>query len=311
MKLIDIIVPCFNESECIDDTIFELTNFIKSENQYKFNIIFINDGSTDNTLKIISNYAKDYPNIKIINFTKNFGHQAAVSAGINHSFGDAAIIIDADLQDPISVASKMIDLWESGFDVVSGKRNKRDGERLFKILSSKYFYRFLNFISETNIPLDTGDFRLISKKVVNEFNKLVEQRKYIRGLISWMGFKSTFVSYDRVKRNKGISKYNFQKSFNLALDGITSFSIRPLRIIGLIGFLISIISIFLILYVFFIKTFQSDLIKGWASVVTIILFFSGFNLIFLGIMGEYIARIFTNQQNRPEYIIDSKINLKE
>ena len=126
-----------------------------------------------------------------------------------------------------------------------------------------------------------------------------------------MGFKSTFVSYDRVKRNKGTSKYNLQKSFNLALDGITSFSIRPLRIIGLIGFLISIISIFLILYVFFIKTFQSDLIKGWASIVTIILFFSGFNLIFLGIMGEYIARIFTNQQNRPEYIIDSKINLKE
>ena len=253
MKSIDIIVPCFNESECIEDSIFELTNFIKSENQYKFSIIFINDGSTDNTLKIISKYAKDYSYIKVINFTKNFGHQAAVSAGINHSLGDAAIIIDADLQDPISVASKMIDLWENGFDVVSGKRIKREGERLFKILSSKYFYRFLNFIAETNIPLDTGDFRLISKKVVIEFNKLVEQRKYIRGLISWMGFKSTFVSYDRVKRNKGTSKYNLQKSFNLALDGITSFSIRPLRIIGLIGFLISIISIFLILYIFFYK----------------------------------------------------------
>lgn len=310
MKKISIIVPCYNEQECISDSIAEIKLFIKKTPKYKFNVIFINDGSTDDTYKIITKSIKINKNFRLINFTKNFGHQSAVSAGINHCKDDAAIIIDADLQDPIDVAKKMIIEWEKGYDVVAGKRNQRQGVSIFRLLAAKYYYRFLNFIAETNIPLDTGDFRLISKKVINEFNKFKEHKRYIRGLIAWMGFKSTSVLYDRVKRSKGVSKYNFQKIFNLAIDGITSFSVKPLRIIGILGFFISVISIFLITYVFFIKTFQSDVVRGWASIVTILLFFSGFNLIFLGIMGEYISKIFISQQDRPDYIIDSKINFK-
>ena len=310
MKKISIIVPCYNEQECISDSIAEIKLFIKKTPKYRFNVIFINDGSIDDTYKIITKSIKNNKNFRLINFTKNFGHQSAVSAGINHCKDDAAIIIDADLQDPIEVAEKMIIEWEKGYDVVAGKRNQRQGVGILRLLAAKYYYRFLNFIAETNIPLDTGDFRLISKKVINEFNKFKEHKRYIRGLIAWMGFKSTSVLYDRVKRSKGVSKYNFRKIFNLAIDGITSFSVKPLRIIGILGFFISVISIFLIIYVFFVKTFQSDVVKGWASIVTILLFFSGFNLIFLGIMGEYISKIFISQQDRPDYIIDSKINFK-
>ena len=311
MKKISIIVPCYNEQECILDSIDEIKLFIKKNSKYYFNVKFINDGSTDNTYSIITNIINNNKNFRLINFTKNFGHQSAVAAGINFCTDDAAIIIDADLQDPIDVASKMIIEWEKGFDVVAGKRNQRQGVGKLRLLAAKYYYRFLNFIAETNIPLDTGDFRLISKKVIDEFNKLKEQKRYIRGLIAWMGFKSTFVLYDREIRRKGKSKYNFQKLFNLAIDGITSFLVKPLRIIGLLGFLISLISIILIIYVFFVKTFQSDVTKGWASIVTILLFFSGFNLIFLGIMGEYISKIFISQQDRPDYIVDSKINFKQ
>ncbi len=310
MKSINIIIPCYNEEECISDSINEIKIFIKKNSRYKFNVTFINDGSIDKTRDILIRFIKLNKNFRLINFTKNFGHQSAVAAGINYCKDDAAIIIDADLQDPIIVAEKMIKKWEQGYDVVAGKRNQRQGVGFFRLKAAKYYYRILNFIAETNIPLDTGDFRLISKKVIKEFNNLKEHKRYIRGLIAWMGFKSTFVLYDRVKRTKGTSKYNFQKIFNLAIDGITSFSVRPLRIIGIIGFLISVISIILIIYVFFVKTFQSDVVKGWASIVTILLFFSGFNLIFLGIMGEYVSKIFISQQDRPDYIVDSKVNFK-
>tara|TARA_X000000950_G_scaffold272247_1_gene354518 strand:+ start:86 stop:1015 length:930 start_codon:yes stop_codon:yes gene_type:complete len=308
MKSIGIIIPCFNEQDCILDTIDEIKLFIKNQKKYNFNVIFINDGSRDSTASMIIKSIKSNKNFKLINFTKNFGHQAAVAAGINYCDDDAAIIIDADLQDPIEVADKMIFEWEDGYDVVTGKRNRRHGISFFRLLAAKCYYRILNFIAETDIPLDTGDFRLISKKVIQEFNKLSEHKRYIRGLIAWMGFKSTSVLYDRVERKKGVSKYSFKKIFTLAIDGVTSFSVKPLRVIGVFGFFISLISIILIVYVFFVKTFQSDLVKGWASIVTILLFFSGFNLIFLGIMGEYISKIFISQQDRPDYIIDNKFN---
>lgn len=311
MKIIDLILPCFNEHEIIQDTINKIYSYTHKFDNYNFNLIFINDGSTDNTFEILYQNSIKHKNLKIINFTRNFGHQSAITAGINNSTGDAAIIIDSDLQDPLVVIDKMIIEWENDYDVVYGKRNKRYGESFFKKITAKLYYKFLNLVSDIKIPEDTGDFRLISKKVIIEFKKLKENKKYVRGLIAWMGFKTSFILYDRQERLKGTTKYNLIKMLSLAFDGLTSFSSKFLRIIGLLGIIISIISIILMIYVFVIKSFDSDIVKGWASLATIMLFFSGINFIFLGIISEYIARIFTNQQNRSDYIVENKINFEK
>ena len=244
--------------------------------------------------------------IRIINFSRNFGHQAAVTAGLDNSKGDAVIIIDSDLQDPPEVILEMIKKWKEGFQVVYGRRKSRKGESYFKLFTAKIFYIILQKLTNTDIPLDTGDFRLIDRQVVTILKNMREKHRFIRGMVSWTGFKQTTVYYEREPRFAGETGYPFKKMLTFALDGITSFSIIPLQILTLIGIVITTITILLSLLVFFVKIFVPEyFLAGFPTIILIIMFFGGIQVLFLGIIGEYIGRIFNEVKNRPNYIIEN------
>lgn len=309
---ISVIVPCFNEEKIISLTYKRLQNILE-KNKYIYEIIFINDGSTDKTLNILEDIIKSNQNVKIINFSRNFGHQAAVSAGINNCSGDIAIIIDADLQDPPEIFPEMIKIFlKEKCNVVYGVRKSRKKEGIFKKISAKIFYRLINSLSEVKLNIDTGDFRLIDKKVINSFNNFKEKNKYIRGLMNWVGFKQCPIYYDRDPRLLGKTKYTLSKMLKLATTGIFYFSKKPLKIAFAIGFLCITLSLLLVIYVFISKFYYPDsTISGWASTLITIIFFGGVQLFMVGILGEYIGSIFDEVKNRPEYIIDNMINFKK
>ena len=298
------VIPCFNEELVIEETFERISNVNKSLNQYLWEIVFIDDGSNDNTNLIIRNLVNNNSNIVLISLSKNYGHQTAVQAGIDYVDSNAVIIIDSDLQDPPEIAIDMVNKWMEGYEVVYGLRINRDSETFFKKTSAKLFYRFLNFLSNTKIPVDTGDFRLIDKKIVLSLRKMPEKGRYLRGLISWAGFKQTEVSYFRDKRYAGKSKYPLKKMIKLALEGITSFSTKPLRIATLIGLFSSFISIILMLYILYVRFFTDVWVTGWAGLALIILFMGGIQLICMGIIGEYLGKVFIESKNRPLYFID-------
>lgn len=306
---ISIIVPCYNEEKIINFTYERLINVLE-KNNYKYEIIFINDGSFDNTLNIIENLASLNKNIKVISFSRNFGHQAAVSAGINNCSGDIAIIIDADLQDPPEIFPDMINIYQNEkCNIVYGVRKSRKKESLFKKISAKIFYRLINSLSDVKLNVDSGDFRLIDKKVIDSFKNLKEKNKYIRGLMSWVGFKQCPIYYDRDPRAYGKTKYTLAKMLKLAATGIFYFSKKPLKLAFSLGFLCIIFSLLLVAYVFISKFFYpKTTISGWASTLITIIFFGGIQLFMIGILGEYISSIFDEVKNRPEYIIEDKIN---
>jgi glycosyltransferase involved in cell wall biosynthesis len=306
---ISIIVPCFNEQDVIKQTYARLTEAAK-KNKYTYEIIFINDGSIDETLNLLEAIARHDKNVKIISFSRNFGHQPAVSAGITTCSGDVAVIIDADLQDPPEVLPEMIKIYfKEKCNIVYGVRKKRKKEGFFKKITAKIFYRLINYLSEAKFPVDTGDFRLIDKKVINAYKKLNEKNKYIRGLISWMGFKQSPIFYDRDPRLLGETKYTLKKMLKFAKTGIFYFSTKPLKIAFSLGVLSILAGFGLLAYVLISKfIFPSTTIPGWASILTIIIFFSGIQLLITGILGEYIGIIFEEVKNRPEFIIDKKIN---
>jgi dolichol-phosphate mannosyltransferase len=250
--------------------------------------------------------------VRIIDFSRNFGHQAAIFAGIENANCDAAIIIDGDLQDPPELIPQMIKKWEEGFEVVYGKRIKREGESMFKRLTAFIFYRFINMLSDIEIPKDVGDFRLIDKKVINVLKKQKEKNIFIRGLISWIGFKQTFVEYERDKRYAGNTKYPLIKMLNFAFDGITSFSTKPLRMSMLLGLICIIISIGLIIYTLIMKYAYPDMvITGWTSLFIAVIFFGGIQLFTIGVVGEYIGKVYRETKNRPLYIIREKIGFND
>ncbi len=306
---ISVIVPCFNEEKIISLTFKKLQNVLE-KNKYIYEIIFINDGSIDNTSNILEKIAKSNQNVKIINFSRNFGHQAAVTAGINNCKGNIAIIIDADLQDPPEVFPEMIKIYKKEkCNIVYGVRKSRKKESFFKKLTAKIFYRLINALSEVKLNVDTGDFRLIDEKVINSFKTLKEKNKYIRGLMNWIGFKQCPIYYDRDPRILGKTKYTFSKMIKLAKTGIFYFSKKPLKIAFSIGFFCITLSLLLIIYVFISKFYYPEsTISGWASTLIIIIFFGGVQLFMVGILGEYIGSIFDEVKNRPEYIIDYMIN---
>lgn len=307
-ELLSVIIPCFNEEEVINETYRRLKNIV-DENNYKYEFIFINDGSSDNTLKILKKFADADKNTKVLSFSRNFGHQCAVTAGLNQCLGDIAIIIDADLQDPPELFPEMIKLYNQGFDVVYGVRKERKGENIFKKITAKVFYRLLNKLSDVKLPLDTGDFRLISSKVIKEYKNLPEKNKYIRGLISWLGFKQIPIYYDRDARFAGVTKYPLKKMIKFASTGLLYFSKKPLKLALNLGFFSIMISFILIFYAFFSKFFLSnETVPGWSSTLIIILFLGGIQLFTIGIMGEYIGNIFDELKGRPEYIIEEKVN---
>ena len=313
MKKISVVIPMYYEEEVARECYEKVSNVLKNLGEkYDYEIIFVNDGSKDKTLEILEGIAKVDRKAKIISFSRNFGHQAAVTAGLKEVSGDAIVIIDADLQDPPELIPQMLELWEQGNEVIYGKRKTRKGESAFKLLTAKMFYKTLNALSDVEIPKDTGDFRLVDRKVVDVINSLPEHNKFLRGLFSWVGFKQEAYEYERQERFAGKTKYPLKKMLKLASDGIISFSTKPLKLVGALGIISIIISIVLLVYALISYIFKlNQLSAGWTSIIVAVTFFAGVQLLSLWIISEYIGRIYDESKGRPQYIVDKKINFDE
>lgn len=311
MKKVSVVIPMYYEQEVVDVCYKKVKKVLEElKEKYEHEIIFINDGSKDKTLDILQDIAKVDKNVKIISFSRNFGHQAAVTAGLKYVTGNAIIIIDADLQDPPELIPDMIEKWEQGYEVIYGKRKKRNGESAFKLLTAKAFYTTLNKLSDVDIPGDTGDFRLVDKKVVDVINSLPEHNKFLRGLFSWVGFEQYEYEYERKERYAGKTKYPLKKMLKLASDGIIGFSIKPIKVIGGFGITFVIVSIVILLYFILSKIFGwTNMVKGWTSIMFATTFVGGIVLLSLWIIGEYLVRIYDEAKQRPQYIIKKKINI--
>ncbi len=308
-KLLSVVVPVYNEQEVITETYRRLKASL-SNLDMDIEYIFINDGSTDNTYLKLNELIVN-TDVKLINFSRNFGHQIAISAGMDYAKGDAVVVIDADLQDPPEIISEMIEKWKEGYEVVYGKRLHREGETLFKKLTAKLFYRVIDNITDIKLPVDVGDFRLIDKKVCDSMKSLPERARYVRGLVSWIGFNQTSIEYKREKRFAGKTKYPLRKMIKLATDGIISFSYRPLKLATFLGMTVSALSFIYLIAILLQKIFTNSTVEGWASTMVVSLFFNGVMLVVIGIMGEYVGRIYEEVKSRPLYVIGELINFDE
>jgi dolichol-phosphate mannosyltransferase len=302
--LISVIVPCYNEEEVIGDTVASLKRFCSELVDLDAELIFVDDGSRDRTVEILRRFATEDSRIKLIRFARNFGHQIAVTAGIDAAGGDAIVLIDADLQDPPEVVHEMIARWREGYDVAYGKRTERTGESAFKLATARFFYRLLNRLSDVPIPLDTGDFRLMSRNVADALRAMPERDRFLRGMVSWVGFKQIAVPYKRAQRYAGESKYPLRKMLGFALDGIMSFSTKPLQMSVALGMLCAAIALAGIIYALAVRLFTRNWVEGWTTVVLAVLFIGGVQLICVGILGEYVGRIYSEVKSRPLYVVD-------
>ena len=302
--LLSVIVPLYNEEEIVEKTFYTLEAELA---HVEHELIFVNDGSKDRTREILERLLTQTPKNKLVNFSRNFGHQAAFSAGLQHASGDAVVIIDGDLQDPPTLIHEMLEKWKEGNQVVYAQRHKRAGESIFKKISAFCFYRILHSLTNIEIPADTGDYRLMDRCVVNQINALPERSRFLRGLVCWVGFKKVGILYDRAERSAGTSKYPLRKMMRLAIDGITSFSTTPLKISFMVGIIATIFALGILVWSFLEKFLSPHTtVPGWASLMTAIVFFSGVQLISIGILGEYIGRIYDEVKQRPLYIEDKK-----
>jgi dolichol-phosphate mannosyltransferase len=300
---LSVVIPVYNESLNIHK-LYQRLKLVANSISPAHEFIFVNDGSKDNTLELVKELAAQDPAVRYISLSRNFGHQIAVMAGLDNTLGEAIVIIDADLQDPPELINEMYAKLKSGYEVVYAKRKKREGESFMKLFTAKLFYRILSSITSINIPVDTGDFRIIHKKVVEVLRKMPEQNKFLRGQISWIGFRQTYVEYSRAERAGGKTGYTYRKMIRFALDGITSFSDFPLKLSTFLGFTVSIITFFVGIYALYGKFVLKNSVPGWASIMISVLFLGGVQLITIGIIGEYISRINTNVKQRPLYVID-------
>ena len=309
--ILSVVIPCYNEEENID-YLFERSLCVLDRLNLKYEIICVNDGSTDDTLKGLVEYHYRYPAIKIVNLSRNFGKEIALSAGIDYASGQAVVPIDADLQDPPELIEQLLLKWREGYDVVYAVRRSRQGESWLKRATASAFYRIISGMSPVVIPKDTGDFRLLDRQVVEALKRLPERRRFMKGLFAWVGFKQTAIEYDREPRHLGITKWNYWKLWNFALEGITSFSFLPLKVWSYIGVTISLISL---VYASFlvIRTliFGFRDVPGYASIMVAVLFLGGIQLISLGIIGEYIGRVYDEVKQRPLYIVRERYGLGE
>ncbi|MCL2499687.1 MAG: glycosyltransferase family 2 protein [Defluviitaleaceae bacterium] len=297
-----VIIPAYNEQEVIVESYDRLTRVMKGMDE-PYELIFINDGSRDATAHIIAGFCESDPAVVLLNFSRNFGHMPAITAGMAHARGKAVIVIDADLQDPPEVLPLMAEKWKEGYDVVYGKRSKRIGESFFKKVTAKIFYRLLRSMTDVDLPLDTGEFRLIDRRVCDAVNALPEKNRYIRGLVSWVGFKQIAVEYERQERFAGETKYPLRKMVSFAMDAIASFSYKPLKLATSLGFIMSLLGFVYMLVIIFQAMFTDRTITGWASTLVVILLSQGIVLMILGMMGEYLGRVYDELKNRPSYII--------
>ena len=304
MKKITIIIPAYNEEESLPFLYERLEKLINSIENYEFEILFVNDGSKDSTINLIKEYREKDPRISYVDFSRNFGKETAMIAGLDYATGDAVIFMDADLQDPPELIPEMIKYWEEGYDDVYAQRKSRAGESFLKKFTSKMYYRVLQMLTPVPIQKDTGDFRLLDRRCVNALKKLRETDRNSKSMFSWIGYKKKAVMYDRDARVAGKTKWNYKKLVNLAIDGITSFTTSPLRISTYIA-----IPTFLALIIYFIyviiKCIRLNVaIQAFQAIILLVLFFSGVQILLFGIIGEYLGRIFNASKNRPLYLVN-------
>lgn len=309
--LLSVIVPCYNEEVVLITTHDRLTKVFTEMTGLDYELIFVNDGSVDQTQPILSQLQLHDPHVRVLRLSRNFGHQIAVTAGLEQSSGDAVVVIDADLQDPPEVIPQMVKLWREGNDVVYGIRIERDGESRFKLWTAKAFYRLINGLSDTKMPLDAGDFRLIDRKVVEVIKTMPERARFLRGMVSWAGFRQVSIPYHRAARHGGDSKYPLPKMIHFAMDGIISFSLVPLKLAIWTGFLAIWIAVAGIIIAIIDRLLEKDLTRGWASLFVAVLFMGGVQLVSLGIIGEYLGRIYTEVKRRPLYVLQEKLGFAE
>ena len=300
---VSIVVPVYNEEAGIKEFYRRIKQVTQNLDCSSTEIIFVDDGSHDSSYQQLVELAQHDFTLRVVKFSRNFGHQIAISAGMEKATGDAVVVIDADLQDPPEVIHQFIEKWKEGFDVVFGVRSTREGESWLKLWTAAMFYRILRSIAQIDIPVDTGDFRLMSRRALNHVLSLTERDRFIRGLVSWIGFKQCGVSYDREKRNAGETKYPYRKMLRFAIDGITAFSNLPLKLASFLGYLTSGVA-FLYACSVFIQKAMGNTVQGWATIMVGLLFLGGVQLVCLGIIGEYIGRIFNETKHRPLYIIE-------
>ena len=310
-KLVTILVPAYNEEEVLNMLYDRLSSIMNSMPSYEFEILFVNDGSKDNTLNIIQELREHDKRVCYVNLSRNFGKETAMIAGLDYSKGDAVIIIDADLQDPPELIPEMISLWEQGYDDVYAKRKSRKGETWLKKFTSKMYYKTLQSFTKIEIQKDTGDFRLLDKRCVEALKQFRECQRYTKGLFSWIGYNKKEILYDRDPRAAGKTKWNYKKLINLSIDGITSFTTAPLRWATITGIFISIAGFIYMLFII-IKTLAYGIdVPGYSSTMVVMLFLGGIQLIFLGIIGEYLGRAFYESKHRPIYFVDRYNETKE
>ncbi|CAA7601979.1 Glycosyl transferase family 2 [Acididesulfobacillus acetoxydans] len=303
---LSVVVPLYNEEQVLPETYKRLKQVLDSTRE-PYEIIFVDDGSRDRTLDLAREFCQTDENIKLLSFSRNFGHQIAITAGMDHSCGSAVVVIDADLQDPPEVIPAMIEKWRQGFDVVYGRRAERKGETFFKKLTAKLFYKLLHGLSEVDVPLDAGDFRLLDRKACDALKSLPERNRYVRGLASWIGFKQTGIEFVREERFAGETKYPLRKMLKLAADGITSFSYKPLKLAGYLGTVMILASGLYLLYALGARLFAGFAAPGWDWLAAVGLFGNGVTLAAIAILGEYIGRIADEAKARPLYILKEKM----
>ncbi len=309
--LISVVVPCYNEDAVLRETHACLVAVLEQLAGWKYELVYVDDGSRDATLDILRELQAASGQVRVVCMARNFGHQMATTAGLEHAAGDVVVMIDADLQDPPEVIGEMVALWRAGYQVVYGVRAERHGESFFKRSTARVFYRLHNQLSETKLPLDAGDFRLLDRQVVEVLLKMPERDRFLRGMISWVGFKQAAVMFVRAPRRAGVSKYPLFKMLRFAADGVISFSQTPLRLALWTGFLSLGVAFAALVYAIIIRLYTDNWVRGWASIFTAVLFMGGTQLVTLGIVGEYIGRIYAEVKRRPLYVVRARLGFDE
>ncbi|ABJ78363.1 glycosyltransferase family 2 protein [Leptospira borgpetersenii serovar Hardjo-bovis] len=308
--LLSVVIPIYNEEKTIPELTRRLRilhNLLSSKHSFKkddLEILFVNDGSRDESFSVLKKFCSQTNGYKLVNLSRNYGHQTAITAGIDTAVGEAVVVMDGDLQDPPEFVSDLYGKLLEGYDVVYAKRKKRPGESWFKLSTAHIFYRILKEITKFDIPIDTGDFRIMSRRVTDVLCSMREQHRYIRGLISWIGFKQIGLEYEREERFEGVTKFSLGKMLKFALDGITSFSSAPLKLSSYLGFFTAFCGAIYALYVVYLRIFTSETITGWSSMMIVVLILGGTQLLALGMIGEYLSRVNDESKNRPLYVIE-------
>ncbi len=305
--LLSVVVPCFNEEAVIRETHLRLVATLETVPDLDFEIVYVDDGSHDATLNLLRGLQHADARVRVLALSRNFGHQMAVTAGLQHVAGHVVVLIDADLQDPPEVIPEMLARWHTGVDVAYGVRTKRDGETRFKRWTASAFYRLLDCITDISIPLDTGDFRLMDRTVVDAFLAMPERDRFVRGMVAWTGFRQESVPYQRAARSAGETKWPLRKMLRFATDGIVSFSLAPLRLATWLGFVVSGLALAGIVYALVLRLFTAVWVSGWTSLLIAVLFLGGVQLLMLGILGEYVGRIYGEMKRRPLYLVKERL----